>query len=712
MPPKKRPLTLNDEKDDTSRPSIKRQKRHKTVPGTSTIKCGLKRICKKEDVRNVLEDFVKRMSLIRFESSKLLNLYLLHRFENEELKDKPLGKIDQIVVDRAMMLVSTNSRECRNKDDNGDTNKSMEDRKAVNELSVLQHVYETLYTPCRPTHLLQESRDNLTDIRQSAREEMLTNAKNHVVMNFERWTRQWIKNKFLSDHPEEKSNWKSLNQTYQFAVTFREEDINKRNSTIESKEHRDWILETSVIIRKVLLNNGIFCVTETSLAEVWYKFLPWLHIVQQTFQKYPERRGNRMFTLFPDHDPKPMYIQLNNTSVKSLCAYLRKKKILKPQKSKDKNGHPWSQIFAFKRLRLGRAEDTISKSFADHIRTDGVAVSVMISNPKRQVEGVEKENDNKDNKEKEKEPDESDSKLHKSWTKIDLAENKAQRIVGIDPGRVNMFQAVDQTGKTIRCRGKEYQTLCGSRSRHKKMTAWIKKNPKVDQNLQRMPSARVATVVEFQAHLHHVLGNLEDLSAFYFARRQRNLRWKTFITKQKALDHLCKRVTQGDRETIVAFGAAEFSSCSKGHAPTNRKEFKRRLRSHCRHVVDVDEYLTSQVCSQCHRRNLKYPSKTISIKNSHTGVSRSQKVPIRGVQACNSCGIVWNRDTNSARNILALFHFANHFRDKRMKCFARPTNRHNLSFKGYTTRNLVMRSCDSNIQSVCKVDGHFTKQVL
>jgi ribosomal protein L37AE/L43A len=55
-------------------------------------------------------------------------------------------------------------------------------------------------------------------------------------------------------------------------------------------------------------------------------------------------------------------------------------------------------------------------------------------------------------------------------------------------------------------------------------------------------------------------------------------------------------------------------------------------------ILTVDECRTSKVCSSCKNSALKVPS----------------IVKGYGVLQCEKCGIVWNRDTNAAKNMLVI----------------------------------------------------------
>ena len=134
----------------------------------------------------------------------------------------------------------------------------------------------------------------------------------------------------------------------------------------------------------------------------------------------------------------------------------------------------------------------------------------------------------------------------------------------------------------------------------------------LNEALQCVPSARVASTNALQAHLR-ALAPL--LGAWLGVHRVRAVRRARF--RDASLDALCHRicghrrsrrdgsgVTPTPLPTLVAFGAA--SSCSTGFgyapAPQKRLRLRRRLELHGARVSLIDEFRTSQMCSCCGSR--------------------------------------------------------------------------------------------------------------
>ena len=102
-------------------------------------------------------------------------------------------------------------------------------------------------------------------------------------------------------------------------------------------------------------------------------------------------------------------------------------------------------------------------------------------------------------------------------------------------------------------------------------------------------------------HISHRLLLLPEIIDFANRHSAKDLRWKAFKREQAALNAVCLSVTNGDPDTIVAYGAASFDHAHHGNRSGPTKKVLRRLKSMAR-VYLIDEYLTSQLCAGCHHR--------------------------------------------------------------------------------------------------------------
>jgi len=116
--------------------------------------------------------------------------------------------------------------------------------------------------------------------------------------------------------------------------------------------------------------------------------------------------------------------------------------------------------------------------------------------------------------------------------------------------------------------------------------------------------------------------------------------------------------------TIVAYGAADCCSTGFGYAPTPQTELRKAVHDHGAHMVVIDEYNTSKVCSRCDEyldsdvmatNPLRRNGKKVLKKNGHVEMRRRA---VWGVKRCrNGCLFdggpgYTNRDTNASANMV------------------------------------------------------------
>ena len=116
-------------------------------------------------------------------------------------------------------------------------------------------------------------------------------------------------------------------------------------------------------------------------------------------------------------------------------------------------------------------------------------------------------------------------------------------------------------------------------------------------------------------------------------------RFRSYGHKHKVLDEIVNDVLGKDHKKIAVFGDGVFASSMKGMSPAPMTMIRDYIARFGR-VVLVDEYLTSQVCSGCHKR-------------------MEQSKVEHGVFHCKSdcCKLktTWDRDENASQNIAHIF---------------------------------------------------------
>ncbi len=143
------------------------------------------------------------------------------------------------------------------------------------------------------------------------------------------------------------------------------------------------------------------------------------------------------------------------------------------------------------------------------------------------------------------------------------------------------------------------QEAAGIKYRLLKTELWISRKPGLNAALLATPTAKVASSAQFLHHIRHRMQHTAAAQTHFGDRRHRQLRWRSFIKQQQAYTAICKEITGGSKETVVAYGDAKFSSsCCKGNPSTPTVSLRRKL-GHCCQVYDTEEYRTSKLCCAC-----------------------------------------------------------------------------------------------------------------
>ena len=367
---------------------------------------------------------------------------------------------------------------------------------------------------------------------------------------------------------------------------------------------------------------GGLSLNEEQMATSWWNYLLPLWRILKTFKKnnredaasretaHRRGRGLRLFSLLPLTAFHRRFILIDTSALHDIfrCAGWAGHESQTLSVFRANSAHWWGLAFHVQKVVTG------SRLFHSSIMTDGMSVSVNLDRPVYDWNGINRYGFDQEGK----------------YDRFDL-DISSDRVVGLDPGRRDLFRAVygEEKGESVSCSTKEWYSITGFTRARKKRETWVENGGNMKGILRggysnitlnvltrftlvdsfttflalAVPTSGCTTIAEFQTYATYVLLHRDAILEFYGAVRWRRLRWKCHMGRSKAYDQVCKRITADDPETFVAFGDGHFSSSSRGHAPAPvkglYKELKRRLG---RNVRLVDEYKTSIMCSKCTAR--------------------------------------------------------------------------------------------------------------
>ena len=163
----------------------------------------------------------------------------------------------------------------------------------------------------------------------------------------------------------------------------------------------------------------------------------------------------------------------------------------------------------------------------------------------------------------------------------------------------------------------------------------------------KLPTSKTSSLEQWEQFIASYIPLMQLTLNTWKRRVIRKTSFWCYGKRDKCLDTLCKKITGGERGTLVAFGGAAACSTGCGYAPVPQKRLRSRLQKiHGARISLIEERYTSQICSQCQGR----------LKDVHI-----QGEEIWALKKCTSCqtsngtDLIWNRDRNASLNILQIY---------------------------------------------------------
>ena len=432
-PKKKKPkknLTAEQEKARSDR--YKERKEHNNSRSFTTIKTGYNKLCRDQEMSDVLEDCVHRCSVIAIEASMLASLHLLRLLES----NFPLPEVlDDTFFNNCVSRIAN----LKNK------------TKHANDVELYETLYEH-YLPLKPHGYVDVGRvqnvmsQMLVIIAQQARLNFVVSTEMTIIARLKRWLRLQIKlHKVEGDYFSVYGGQVEKSIVKMMLRSCLDHAVEVRNIMNQYKVIRDQhpIPEADIIWMQNLCNGVRISLVELPLAvsQQPQTYLPFLFKMLRDLEADNDKEF-RLFSLLPQKKVRPLNITINNTILKELHKYLSQDRVINFAEFEGDHGTDlWNYYFNINPI-VKR-----NKRFEKEIVTDCMSASLLVSREKRNQNIITPQN--------------ARQAARDAFTYAD-------RVVAVDPGRNPIISAVVHNDNALLDIMDEYNT-------HHETLVWGKK---------------------------------------------------------------------------------------------------------------------------------------------------------------------------------------------------------------------------------------------
>jgi len=353
-------------------------------------------------------------------------------------------------------------------------------------------------------------------------------------------------------------------------------------------------------------------------------------IIQRSQLSEEEKRKQiqRLFQPIPLRTNKiPCYITLDANSIVSLFYQQDKAKI--GQQIAEYREEVWSFLF--------QTEKKVMRKKGYHfctIQTDGIGVSICF-----QKDGLT-------TKDKHMKRLECSPKSLEDLDVDEMIKYQKRKLVGGDPGKQSSLYLMDEQKNhlkyTPRQRRSESQILiCNRIMESEKENYGVK-------DMETLLSNYNNKTVDYQSFKEYIRQESQfDLQTDHFYQQEiwRKMKWRVWINRRRSEDQFLNQIEKVygcPEDVVICYGNWSESQQMKYLMPSQGIGL-RRLVGKRFEIVMVDEYRTSKLCNQCHRKLEHYQSLYRVLVCRHCQSSRSES------KCC-----FFNRDSNACMNMLYL----------------------------------------------------------
>lgn len=470
--------------------------------------------------------------------------------------------------------------------------------KPVQEVYSLYTRYPILFDKLKS--LPRHSADR--NIMSSGTTKYITNLKNHLVVNFPKLLRKWIYSGYVQ---QALKNVQNASTYLLFALQNWEwkEDVIDLPPTIQ----------TQYLILKEILGADTVNDKWFTKPDNLYRIVRFYVFINRFLSNpnYTCGLEPKTYNLLPIARIKRHFIAIDTHSLYGLlkdCELIEcSNKVFQLQGLEQ-----WKAFFDYESV-MGKG-----KQFTGTIETDGIAVCIHFTKPKEE--------------------------LIIELPKLDR-NNPNLEVVGVDPGRTNIYYAVkvDDLGnpKTFKLTRSHYYKASGTIKANTNVRKWNDPiQPEI--TLLSLNSPKVLEVERFMDYVMTVLTVYETVWNEWTKKRWSDQRLRLYGGKKRVFAQFWNKVSTPGKKTVVAFGSAKFAPGGKSEVsvPTTRafKECSNRFQTFA-----VDEFRTSKIYWKDQQTVLQ------------TVKRMDKNEVVRGLLWCSSTNQerskLINRDFNAAMNI-------------------------------------------------------------
>ena len=575
-------------KEKVVRNDVKQRKEDNKNTDFTCIKSSWKSFCKNNLLADtIVKDILPKINTICFLSYKLLNYHLLRLLEEK----KPLPEIKQNLFYQSCCMVS----QLRYTKDTTDTTSEL--YKSFSQMK--EYITDDL--PARD-YLCLGYITNLNKLQ-------LTMTNNHLKLNFYNRFRKYLKLRTGETDNTVVYNW--LKDIY-------EPNYDRKNVFV-------------LYMRKWLK----YIPTEVNIVKHSNHFVKIYYSILKEFEKYPDTKGVRTFTLLPHkHGFTQSHITICNAGLENTLKYIANElkrannnveSGLDVKKFEENSEQYWKELFNITKY------ETKNKKFGYTILTDGKSVVLQMRKPVKPEKIV-----------------------------TEYTEQQYDNFIGIDPGIRSLITSYDTNDKVIQVTTREYRHKSKMIYACKKRENWYKRWEHYEE-WKLIPTIKTSKTLVMKEYFKYVFPRMKTFTEFHMEKGFRNLNFTSYCRSKATLAKICERISGVSKatknvKTLVGFGDySQQHGLVKSHPTTPILRLKRELHRYCK-VVDIDEYKTSKTCCSCNKEIELYNNRIQRKKN---GVleTKAKMSNIHSVIRCknNECKLCcWDRDINASKNILGL----------------------------------------------------------